>query len=74
MKTTLVQHGDQKALIVDESLLEQLMIDMDTPLDLSTNGETLIVKPIREEVSPEFQAMMEKINSRYSRAFKRLAE
>ncbi len=72
--TTLVQHGDKKALIVDEELLEQLMIDGDTQLSLTTDGESLIFKPFRDEVSPEFQAMMDKINSRYSRAFKRLAE
>ncbi len=74
MRTTLVQYGDQKALVVDKALIEQLGIGMDTPLDLSADGNVLIIAPVREEVDAEFQAMMEKINSRYSNAFRRLAE
>ena len=75
MHTSLVPYGDKKALIIDDALLQQLDIDLETPLDLTASGGTLIVTPVRDEdVDPEFRAMMEKIKSRYSHTFKRLAE
>ncbi len=74
MKTTLVQHGDKKALIIEEALLKQLNIDLETPLDLNAEGDALVITPVRDEIDPEFQDMMERINKRYGRAFKRLAE
>lgn len=74
MKTTLIQYGDSKALVIDAVLLEQLSIDLDTPLDLSTDGEALIVTPQRKEANSELQAIMEDINSKYKHTFQRLAE
>jgi len=55
--------------------MELLNIDVDTPLDISTDGQVLIVSPVRdEERRKQFEESLQRTNRRYSRALKRLAE
>ena len=49
MVKTLSKHGNSLALIIDRAILELLKIEQDTPLEISTDGERLVVKPIRDE-------------------------
>ncbi|HET6880474.1 MAG TPA: hypothetical protein VFI31_09985 [Pirellulales bacterium] len=68
----LTKHGDNWALILDKPVLDLLKIDPETPLEISTDGQTLVVTPAgRQE---RFQAALEKTNRQYSQALKRLAE
>lgn len=71
----LTKHGNSAALVIDRSILELLKIDQDTPLELSTDGNVLIVSPIRdEERRRKFKEALEETNRKYGRALKRLAE
>lgn len=71
----LVRHGNSWALIIDKPILELLRIDQDTPLELVTNGDVLVVKPERDEgVSGEIQAVHERLAERYGKVFDRLAK
>ena len=47
MVKTLSKHGNSLALIIDRAILELLKIEQDTPLEISTDGEQLIIRPIR---------------------------
>ena len=75
MIKNLTAHGNSAALIIDKALLEILNIDMNTPLEIVTDGESLIISPVRD-VSRDVRVTraMEQVNARHGRTFKRLAE
>jgi antitoxin component of MazEF toxin-antitoxin module len=71
----LTKHGNSLALIIDRPILDLLKIDPETPLEVSTDGERLIVA--RFEPSgrrKKFAAAQEWAHKRYGKAFKKLAE
>ena len=48
MIKTLTKHGNSYALIIDKAILQLLRIRPDSPLEISTDGQALIVQPIRD--------------------------
>ena len=67
--------GNSLALVIDRPILDLLKIDADTPLEISTDGQVLIVSPVRgAEHQKKFEKALEKVNRKYGRALKRLAE
>jgi antitoxin component of MazEF toxin-antitoxin module len=71
----LTKHGNSLALVIDRPVLDLLKIDHDTPLDISTDGELLVVAPVRDaKRRKKFEAALESANRRYGRALKRLAK
>ena len=75
MTKTLIRHGNSLALVIDKPILEMLHISADTPLELTTNGDSLMVSPHRDNARQEkLRASLEKINSKFGEDLKRLAE
>ena len=75
MVTRLKRDGDSLVLVIDPPLLDQMRIDADTPLDVTTDGETLVVSPVRDEARRrEFDRIVKEMNERYAKTFRRLAE
>ena len=77
MNTTLTKHGSSYALVIDQQILDQLNIRPDTPLTISTDGKSLLISPSGEEDDiddEQFQEILDGINHRYAKVFKRLAE
>lgn len=75
MTKKLVRHGNSLALVIDKAILDLLRIDHDTPLELITDGDVIIIKPERdEEVSDEIRAVHEEMAARYGKVFERLAK
>ena len=75
MTKKLVRHGNSLALVIDKAILELLRIDHDTPLELITDGDVIVIKPERdEEVSDEIRAVHEEMAARYGKVFERLAK
>jgi antitoxin MazE len=71
----LVKHGNSYALILDKPILELLKIDPDTGLEILTNGDSIIIRPVRDEARSEaIRAAHERINDQYGNVFKKLAE
>ena len=71
----LTRHGNSLALILDRGILELLEIDADTPIEISTDGRSLIVSPVRdEEREARLEEALRKGNERYARMLRRLAE
>ena len=71
----LTRHGNSLALVVDRPVLDLLKIDADTPLDISTDGQVLVVSPVRDaKRRKQFEKALAKVNEKYGRALKRLAE
>ncbi len=71
----LTKHGNSLALVIDRPILELLKIDAKTPLDISTDGQVLVVSPVRDaEHQQKLEETLEKVNRKYGRALKRLAQ
>ncbi len=76
MQKNLVKHGNSHALIIDKAVLELLKIDPEkTPLELSTDGNVIIITPVRsKKAQQDISKSLAKIDAKYSSVFKRLAE
>lgn len=75
MIKSLTKHGNSWALVIDKPILDLLKIDPEAPLELSTDGQTLIVSPVRDpKRKAKFEAALEKTNKKYGRVLKKLAE
>ena len=71
----LSKHGNSLALVIDRSILELLGIDEQTPLEISTDGQALIVSPAASaKRTKQFTQALASTNERYGKALKRLAE
>jgi antitoxin component of MazEF toxin-antitoxin module len=75
MVKRMTRHGNSMALVIDRPILELLNIDADTLLDITTDGEVLIITPVRDVKRRQaFEVALEKTNRRYGRMLKNLAE
>jgi antitoxin MazE len=71
----LTKHGNSMALVIERSVLDLLKIDNDTPIEVSTDGNVLIIAPVRDETrAARFKQALEKTNSKHARALKGLAQ
>ena len=75
MVKKLTQHGNSAALLIDKAILELLHIHMDTPLELVTDGKSLIISPLHEkDRDKRFRSALELVNKRHARTLKNLAK
>ena len=71
----LTQHGNSAALIIDKAVFELLHITNKTPLELATDGNSLIISPVRDgRRASRFRAALEAVNRRHGKTLKALAE
>ncbi|MFO0818009.1 MAG: AbrB/MazE/SpoVT family DNA-binding domain-containing protein [Pirellulales bacterium] len=71
----LVKHGNSWALVIDKPILELLNFDPEHPLEITTDGQTLVISPAKPtERQAKFKAALDKTNRRYGKALKKLAE
>lgn len=75
MVKRLTKTDDSLSLVLDPPLLEAARINADTPLEISTDGDVIVISPVRDgERAAKFKAGVEAINQRYAGVFRRLAE
>ena len=71
----LVRHGNSVALVIDRGVLDLLNIQLDSPLNITTDGNVLIVSPVHDSKRRKlFNASLTEGNARYGRMLKRLAD
>lgn len=71
----LTRTGNSLALVLDKPLLEQTGIDENTELEISTNGQLIVVTPVRDQDRERrFRDALEQVNQEYAGLFRRLAE
>lgn len=69
----LTKHGNSMALVIERSVLDLLKIDNETPLDISTDGQVLVISPVRDKQRRKrFEEALKQANQKYGRALKRL--
>ncbi len=72
---TLIRHGNSLALVIEKPILEVLQISADTPLELTTNGDSILISPIRDKKrQKKLRASLDKINGKFGDDLRRLAE
>ncbi len=72
----LTKHGNSYALIIEKPILELLGIDSDTLLQVSTpDGSSIVITPVKSQAQKrKFKNSLSKINKRYKKTLKNLAE
>jgi antitoxin MazE len=75
MRKRLTKTGNSVALVLDRPLLEATGIEAGAEVEVSTNGDVLVVTPVRAKGrARKLSSALEAINERYAGVFKRLAE
>jgi antitoxin component of MazEF toxin-antitoxin module len=75
MRKKLTRTGNSLALVLDRELLAATGIRAGTPLEVSTDGEVIVISPVRSAKRTErLRAVMERAHGRYAGVFRRLAE
>ncbi len=75
MIKNLQKHGNSQALVIDKPIMEALGIDIDTQLQVTVSGNSLIITPVNVGVGRErVLEAIEKLRPRYGEMLERLAE
>ena len=75
MPKKLTRTGNSLALVLEKPILEATGIDDATPLEVSTNGDIIIVSPVRSKRrTAKLKKILEKLHREHAGAFRRLAE
>ncbi len=75
MIKTLTRTGNSLALVIDKALLEATGITADSPLEVSTDGDVIVISPVRSKKrTARIRAILEDLDREHAGAFKRLAE
>lgn len=75
MQKRLTRTGNSHALVLDKGILEATGIDSDTMLEVSTDGDVILISPVRDEDRvAKLQRGLDRMHERYAGAFRRLAQ
>jgi antitoxin component of MazEF toxin-antitoxin module len=70
----MVSHGNSAALIIDKPILDILKIDMETPLEVATDGKNLIISPVQDaKREAKFRAALQTVNKKHGKTLKKLS-
>ena len=75
MVKRLTRTGNSFAVVLERPLLEAANIDEDTPLEVSTNGDVIVITPKRSKKRmAKLEAAVAAIDAQFAGAFRRLAK
>jgi len=75
MVKTLTKHGNSYALVIDKPILELLRVTPETPFEIITDGQCLVLTPVRDaKEQAKFTDALAMVHKRFGRAMKRLAQ
>ncbi|MEW5825677.1 MAG: AbrB/MazE/SpoVT family DNA-binding domain-containing protein [Candidatus Bipolaricaulota bacterium] len=66
--------GNSLGLIIERPILELLEIDKETPLEVRTDGEMLIIRPQRRNRSARLNAAAERMMDAHDETMRKLAK
>ena len=73
MQKKLSVIGNSLGFVIDKPVLELLRIDRDTMLDVSTDGDALIIRPLRDARAERVRAAALRVAEQHASAFEKLA-
>lgn len=75
MIKTLTKHGNSLALVIDKPILELLKIDATTPLEVTTDGQSLVISRSKEERNRQaFENALREVNEEFGDVLSNLAK
>jgi hypothetical protein len=74
MITKLIPIGEGLGLVIEWPVLESLKIDHNTPLEVTTDGKGLYIRPILYATKDEVLKAAERVMKVHAETLKRLAE
>ena len=75
MVKRLTKIGSSLGLVIEKPILDLLGANADTPFDITTDGQALILTPVTDPSRQEaFRSALDKTNKRYAGTLKKLAE
>ena len=75
MVKKLTKTGNSLALVFDKRLLDATGIDAQTPLEVSTDGQVIVVSPVRaKRRSARLRRIVAEAHRQYGGVFRALAE
>lgn len=73
MVKQLIRHGNSAAIILDKPILELLNVKMETPLEITTDGKSIIISPMVEGNSESnLLKSLKKVNKKHSETLRKL--
>lgn len=71
----LTRTGNSIAVVLDRPLLEELGLEDGSEVEVSTNGQVIVITPKRSPGRErKFRTAAQKVNRKYAGLFKRLSE
>jgi antitoxin component of MazEF toxin-antitoxin module len=71
----MVSHGNSAALIIDKPILDLLKMDIDTLLEITTDGRNLIVSPVESTGrEKKFRNALDKANKAHGKTLRKLSK
>jgi antitoxin MazE len=71
----LTRTGNSIALVLDKPMLEELGLDENSEVEVSTNGQVIVITPKRSAARERrFRDAADRINRKYAGLFRRLSE
>jgi antitoxin MazE len=71
----LTRTGNSIALVLDKPMLEELGLDENAEVEVSTNGQVIVITPKRSAARERrFRDAADRVNRKYAGLFKRLSE
>ena len=74
MKKKLSVVGNSLGLLIEKPILELLNIDRDTELEMTTDGQRLIVEPVRNGHKKRVLEAATKVMKNHDETFRKLAK
>jgi len=74
MVKSLTKIGNSYGVIIERPILELLKMDKDTLIELTTDGESLTLRPVHIDRSARVQQAIEQIGETHASAFEKLAK
>lgn len=75
MVKSLTKHGNSLALLIEKPILELLGADADTSFDVTTDGQALVLTPVKDpKRRSRFGSALKRVNQKYAKTLKKLSE
>jgi antitoxin MazE len=74
MRKRLSTIGNSLGLVIEKPILELLHIDRDTELDMSTDGQRLIITPVQQQRRAKVLTAAKRVMDAHDKTFRKLAK
>ncbi len=74
MRKNLTAIGNSLGVVIEKPILDLLNITKETPLEITTDGNRLIIEPIREERKNRIRTTANRVMKNHDKTFHKLAK